>query len=55
MFCCSGCPWRLLPKSRQFDGAQRYFALWRDGGLWTSPQSHASLMAAREPAGKKVK
>ncbi len=54
----SGCPWRLLPKD--FPPrltVQRYFALWRDGGLWTRLNHHL-LMAARErgfDAGKKVK
>ena len=44
----SGCPWRLLPKDfPPRSTVQRYFALWRDDGLWTRLNHHL-LMAARE-------
>ena len=48
----SGCPWRLLPKDfPPRSTVQRYFALWRDDGLWTRLNHHL-LMAAREAEGR---
>ncbi len=48
----SGCPWRLLPKdSPPRSTARRYFALWRDDGLWARID-HALLAAVREAEGR---
>ena len=50
----SGCPWRLLPKDfPPRSTVQRYFALWRDDGLWARI-NHALLMAAREAEGREA-
>ena len=50
----SGCPWRLLPKDfPPRSTVQRYFALWRDDGLWTRLNHHL-LMAAREAEGREA-
>ena len=48
----SGCPWRLLP--RDFpprSTLQRYFAHWRDSGLWARINRQL-LMATREAQGR---
>ncbi len=48
----SGCPWRLLPKDfPPRSTVQRYFAAWRDEGLWAGI-NHALLSAAREAEGR---
>ena len=50
----SGCPWRMLPKEfPPRSTIQRYFAAWRDGGLWTRINRHL-LMAVREAAGREA-
>ena len=48
----SGSPWRLLPKCFPPHGTvYRYFAAWRDDGLWARINHHL-LMAAREADGR---
>ena len=50
----SGCPWRMLPKEfPPRSTIQRYFAAWRDGGLWMRINRHL-LMAVREAAGREA-
>ena len=50
----SGCPWRLLPKDfPPRSTVQRYFAMWRDDGLWARI-NHYLLMAAREAEGREA-
>ena len=51
----SGCPWRLLPKDfPPHSTVQRYFAHWRDSGLWACINRHF-LMAARQAEGQGAK
>jgi putative transposase len=48
----SGCPWRMLPKD--FPPAStiyRWFAAWRDSGLWEA-LNHHMVMLDRERAGR---
>ena len=48
----SGCPWRLLPKDfPPRSTVQRYFARWRDSGLWVHINRQL-LMATREAEGR---
>ena len=48
----SGCPCRLLPTDFPLRSiVQRYFALWRDDGLWARLNHHL-LIAAREAEGR---
>jgi len=48
----AGCPWRLMPKDfPPRSTVQRYFAAWRDEGLWAGI-NHALLTAAREAEGR---
>ena len=48
----SGCPWRLLPKDfPPRSTVQRYFARWRDSGLWARINRHL-LIAARQAEGR---
>ena len=50
----SGRPWRFLPKDFPPPSTvQRYFARWRDSGLWTRI-NHQLLMATREAEGRNV-
>ena len=50
----SGCPWRLMPKDfPPRSTVQRYFAAWRDEGLWAGI-NHALLSAAREAEGREA-
>ena len=50
----SDCPWRRLPKDfPPRSTVQRYFALWRDDGLWTHVNRHL-LMAVREAEGREA-
>jgi len=50
----SGCPWRLMPKDfPPRSTVQRYFAAWRDEGLWAGI-NHALLTAAREAEGREA-
>ena len=42
-----GCPWRMLPKGfPPWQTVYRYFAAWRDSGLWVSID-HRLAMASR--------
>ena len=51
----SGCPWRLLPKDLPpRSTVQRYFARWRDSGLWAH-LNRQLLMATREAQGRNAK
>ena len=48
----SGCPWRLLPKDfPPRSTVQRYFAHWRDSGLWARINRQL-LMTARAAEGR---
>ena len=48
----SGCPWRLLPKDfPPRSTVQRYFARWRDSGLWAHVNRQL-LIATREAQGR---
>ena len=51
----SGCPWRRLPKDfPPRSTVQRYFAHWRDSGLWARINRHL-LMAVRQSEGRNAK
>ena len=47
-----GCPWRMLPKGfPPWQTVYRYFAAWRDSGLWVS-LNHRLAMASRMSEGR---
>ena len=47
-----GCPWRMLPKGfPPWQTVYRYFAAWRDSGLWVS-LNHRLAMASRMSGGR---
>ncbi len=47
-----GCPWRMLPKGfPPWQTVYRYFAAWRDSGLWVSI-NHRPAMASRVSGGR---
>ena len=47
-----GCPWRMLPKGfPSWRTVYRYFAAWRDNGLWVSID-HRPAMALRMSGGR---